>query len=112
MTTTFTDLQNMADKAMVGGRAILSQIGEAERAYSFNALMECTKCGHQARQATIENNAAYSRCISAGFNLHGPGDGEPPEWETVCPACDARESFGLAMTCAECLEYPCICETE
>ena len=110
---TFTDLENIADQAFKGGRSLLWQMKQPERACNFNEQMQCTACGHRARQATIENDEAYHKCVSAGFNLHGPwGDSEAPEWETVCPACDARESFSLATTCAECLEYPCICTAE
>ena len=109
---TFTDLENIADKAFAAGRSLLWQMHQSERACNFNEQMQCTACGHRARQATIENNPAYCKCVSAGFNLYGPGDGEPPEWETVCPACDARESFDVATVCAECLEYPCICTAE
>jgi len=103
-------LLETADKAMVAGRKILSLMHDAGRACNYNPLMVCRACGHKAREAQIENGAAYHKCVSNGFNLHGPGDGEPPEWETVCRECGAEEPFVLATVCAECDDYPCTCD--
>ena len=110
--STFPDLQNTMSKMTKVGRKMLWEMHEAAHPHNFNALMECTACGHKAREAQIENDPAYTKRISAGFNVHGPGDGEPPEYVSICPECDAEESFEPVAKCAECDDYPCTCTDE
>lgn len=75
--------------------------------------VQCTACGFIAELEDVETNPRFSKRVSAGFNVHGPGDGEPPEWTRVCPECRIEEaSFDPVTKCAECDDYPCTCGEE
>ena len=88
------------EKALVPVRAARSGMEEPVR---------CCRCGHAVARKGLD--APEYRAISLkGVRHLASGDCEPDEWVTICPDCGARESFEPAVRCAECLEFPCICE--
>ena len=75
----------------------------------FDSPVVCRRCGHLAERRWLVR-PEYTRLALRGIRHRAPGDCEPDEYETVCPACGAVESFEEAIRCAECRERPCVCE--
>ena len=73
--------------------------------------VQCRCCGHVAERRRLAEAEYHKRSLRGICHL-APGDCAPSEYVRACPKCGAQESFDDATKCAECLEYPCICQTE
>jgi len=86
------DLQQTVGRAMGAGERLRQLVIRRQlRARPFRNPVACSACGFVAERETVETSPRFAKCVSPGFNLHGPGDGEPPEWITVCPECRAED---------------------
>ena len=68
--------------------------------------VECDRCGEVMERRQVDESRALT--LRALGQLQ-PSRDEPGADVDVCPSCGAYASFQCALTCAECLEYPCIC---
>ena len=75
---------------------------------AYDDPVQCQVCGHVAERGWLSSGAYQRQTLRAICHL-APGDCEPAEHVARCPVCGAIEAFGIAVTCCECMSYPCIC---
>jgi len=78
--------------------------------FPLNDPMECRRCGFIMSREDRES-PENAEVVNPGCYC-GPAEWwREPDVMARCPECGAPESmFALAIVCAECNEYPCICE--
>lgn len=77
-------------------------------ASSLDDPVQCGRCGHVAERRWLAGETYLAVSLIGTRHLARP-DCEPDEYVSVCPVCGAEEAFQDAITCAECLGYPCAC---
>jgi len=70
--------------------------------------VRCRACGHRTRRGRLDSPQYLRRSVIGILHL-SVCDCRPDEYVAVCPDCGEAEPFDEAITCAECLEYPCAC---
>lgn len=84
---------------------------DSPAAFPIRNPMQCRFCGIIYPAERVESDEEFRQCTFRG-RAHRWEDSEPDEYETICPDCRSNEGFDKAICCAECDEYPCVCEPE
>lgn len=58
------------------------------------AILQCSKCGHEATSYAVQNCEAYSKPTVGARTIGHPDNSTPAEDVEVCPDCEETESFG------------------
>ena len=78
-------------------------------AFPLRKPMICRNCGWIAETERIDDDddASIQMLPARGGD---PQHAEPAEYAQVCVQCGAKDSFEAAPLCADCDEYPCVCD--
>ena len=77
--------------------------------FAYRKPMQCRVCGWIAEMDWLDDSPDAAACVLPAVG-GDPQYAEPAEYAQVCVECGAKESFEPAPLCAQCDEYPCVCE--